>query len=85
MCVSILEHVYVPEPDVTHTQKRALYSPEGSDVALLDPVAQRFDTLDGEGAMSKVVDTTEHVTSQAATWLRQAVRICDGARCPTLA
>ena len=72
-----------------HTaQKRAeVNSPQGSNAAVLDPLAERIDALDGEGAHDVTiivfVQSTERVAVQAAATETPMVRKCDMARCHT--
>ena len=69
-----------------HTaQKRAkCNSPQGSNVAVLDPLAKRIDALDGKGAPHVTppifVQSTEHVAVQAVATEIQMVKKCDMAQ-----
>ena len=69
-----------------HTaQKRAeVNSPQGSNAAVLDPLAERIDALDGEGAPDATttvfVQSTERVAVQAAATEIPMVRKCEMAR-----
>ena len=69
-----------------HTaQKRAeCNSPQGSNAAVLDPLTERIDALDGEGAHGVTiivfVQSTERVAVQAAATQIPMVRKCDMAR-----
>ena len=72
-----------------HTaQKRAeCNSPQGSNAAVLDPLAERIDALDGEGALDATttvfVQSTERVALQPAATEIPMVRKCDMGRCHT--
>ena len=54
---------------------------------MLDPLAERIDALDGEGAhdvtIIVLVQSTERVAVQAAATETPMVRKCDMARCHT--
>ena len=58
-------------PDVTHRRGGA---PQGCDVALLDPLAERSDALDGGGAFAIPIDTAELVVVQTAARITTMVR-----------
>ena len=70
-------------PAVTHAHESEHHSPQRLDVALLDPLTQYSDALDGEGAAAEV-DTTELVSVQTAVANTPMVRRCDMAHCHTI-
>jgi hypothetical protein len=51
---------------LSHTPQESQHAPQGLDVALLDPLTQSSDALDGVGATTVLVATTEHVVVQTA-------------------
>ena len=51
---------------MSHMAQKSELSPQGRDLALLDPLAKRSDALGGEHAFAVLVDTAEVVVVQAA-------------------
>ena len=72
-----MAHCHTPESEQSNN------SPQRLNAALLDPVAQCNDALDGVGALAGHIDTAELVAVQTAARVSAAVSVCDMARCHT--
>ena len=69
-----MAHCHTPESEQSNN------SPQRLNAALLDPVAQCNDALDGVGALAGHIDTAELVAVQTAARVSAAVSVCDMAR-----
>ena len=68
---------------MSHMAQKSELSPQGRDLALLDPLAKRSDALDSVDAITVLVETAELVVVQTAANITPVVRMCDMARCHT--
>ena len=64
-------------PTVTHKAQKSEHSPQGLDVALLDPLTQSRDALDDVGAAAVLIDAAERVLVQAAAKHTSSQDACD--------
>ena len=68
---------------MSHMAQKSELSPQGRDLALLDPLAKRSDALDSVDAITVLVETAELVVVQTAASITPVVRMCDMAQCRT--